>query len=176
MIRRMCVTALRSSFYIWNARHSLTWNPPSLSNASATPSLQPVCWNPTTVLDTIATTFLPLAPANLLFFAPEPFCSSDPQRKKKQVYFANDNASLLKSPCTSRGFFPDSPPTLMSGDLVTKPSAAVVFLSKISLNMSHMQPTHCDLMPVSQETKSHKFELNCEWTVPSPKAQLCHIC
>jgi hypothetical protein len=75
MIKRMCVMSLRSSFYIWNARHSPTWNPPTLSNASA---------------------------------------------------------------------IPVSPPLLVSCNLATKPSAARVFLSKISLNMSQMQPRPCD--------------------------------
>jgi hypothetical protein len=106
MIKRMCVTALRSSFYIWNARHSLTWNPPILSNASATPFPKSDCWN----------------------------------------------------------------------DLATKPSAAKVFLAKISLNMSQKQPRPCDTMFVSQETKSSKFELKCEWTVPSREAQACNSC
>ena len=34
MIRRMCLTARRSSFFIWNARHSLSWNPPVICSAT----------------------------------------------------------------------------------------------------------------------------------------------
>ena len=37
MTQRMCTIALRSSFYIWNARCSLAWNPPILCSASACP-------------------------------------------------------------------------------------------------------------------------------------------
>jgi hypothetical protein len=37
MIQRMCLIARRSSFYIWNARHSLTWNPPVICPANALP-------------------------------------------------------------------------------------------------------------------------------------------
>jgi hypothetical protein len=58
MIKRMCVTALRSSFYIWNARHSLTWNPPILSNASATPFPKSDCWNDLATKPSAAKVFL----------------------------------------------------------------------------------------------------------------------
>ena len=37
MIKRMCLIARRSSFFIWNARHSLTWNPAVLCPATALP-------------------------------------------------------------------------------------------------------------------------------------------
>jgi hypothetical protein len=37
MINRMSIIARRSSFYIWNARHSLTWNPPVICAANALP-------------------------------------------------------------------------------------------------------------------------------------------
>jgi hypothetical protein len=33
----MSIIARRSSFYIWNARHSLTWNPPVICAANALP-------------------------------------------------------------------------------------------------------------------------------------------
>jgi hypothetical protein len=107
IIRRMCVMSLRSSFYIWNARHTRTWLPPTLSNASA---------------------------------------------------------------------IPISPPLSSSSDLATKPSAARVFLSKISLNMSQMQPGLCDVRSVSHKTKSHKYDLKCEWPFPSYEAQTCLTC
>ena len=41
MVQRMCLIARRSSFYIWNARQSLSWKPPTLCDVTAHPEPVP---------------------------------------------------------------------------------------------------------------------------------------